>query len=416
MPMMPLDIAPWPRLPQSMLIARIFLTILIPIALGGCYPYGGTADVDRTTSLHAPPPIPRSRAAPEPTLPDSALFPIVNIYGELRPAIYCTGQAKAGASFQQHTSTDEGHDADVVLDPSGRWLAFSSTRHSERADIYLQRVDGSSVIQLTNDPGDDVHPCFSADGSKIAFASSRSGNWDIYIMDVDGRSVEQLTSGLAQDLHPSFSPDGSRLVYCSLTRGDWELWLLNLGSKERKTIGPGLFPTWSPRRDIDRIAFQRARQRGGRWFSIWTLDIVDGEPRRNAEIAVSSNAAAVLPAWSPDGAQLAFTTILQPVRANEEVPAQQEVWIVNADGSGRVRIAEGTTNLSPFWAVSNRIYFISDRGGQENIWSVKVDATRSATATTSEPQSNLKQNNQGPQRIAPPAPAQKSVDIRDVGP
>jgi len=319
-------------------------------------------------------------------LPDSALFPIVNIYGELRPAVYRTGQAKAGLAFQQHTTTDEGHDADVVLDPTGKWLAFSSTRHSERADIYLQRVDGASVIQLTNDPADDVQPCFSADGTKIAFASSRSGNWDIYVMDIDGRNVEQLTSGASQDLHPSFSPDGTRLAYCSLARtsGQWEIWTLNLQTRERKSLGPGLFPTWCPRRDIDRIAFQRARQRGSRWFSIWTFDLVDGEPRRNTEIAVSSNSAAVSPAWSPDGSHLAFTTILQPAKADESVLPQQEVWIVSADGSGRQRIADGNTNLSPFWAVTNRIYFISDRGGQENIWSVRVDGSRSATATISE--------------------------------
>jgi TolB protein len=414
MPMIPLDIAAPPRRPPIMLIARIFLTILILLALNGCYPTGGAANQEHT--LHAPPPIPRSKSStPDPQLPDNALFPIVNIYGELRPAIYRTGQARASASFQQHTSTDEGHDADVVLDPSGRWLAFSSTRHSERADIYLQRVDGSSVIQLTSDPADDVHPCFSADGSKIAFASSRAGTWDIYIMDIDGKNVEQLTSGPPQDLHPSFSPDGSRLVYCSLSRGDqWELWLLNLQSKERKTLGPGLFPTWSPRRDIDRIAFQRARQRGGRWFSIWTLDLIDGEPRRNAEIAVSSNAAVVSPAWSPDGSHLAFTTILQPARPSDDLLPQQEVWIVSADGSGRQRIAEGNTNLSPFWSVTNRIYFISDRGGQENIWSVRVDPAKTATANISEPQSNSKQNNKGP-GIAPPTPAQRSVDIRDPG-
>src|SRR6185295_18773108 len=136
------------------------------------------------------PPVPQ-RQTVAPQLPDNALFPIVNIYGELRPAVFRSGQPHANFSFQQHTTTDEGHDADVVLDPTGKWLAFSSTRHSERADIYLQRVDGSSVIQLTNDPADDVQPCFSPDGSKIAFASSRSGNWDLYVMDVDGKNVQQ---------------------------------------------------------------------------------------------------------------------------------------------------------------------------------------------------------------------------------
>ena len=83
--------------------------------------------------------------------------------------------------------------------------------------------------------------------------------------------------------------------------------------------------------------------------------------------------------------QLAFSTILQPETQNEQALPQQELWIVNSDGSGRQRIAEGNTNLTPFWAVNHRIFFISDRGGKENIWSVKVDGAPSATATTNEP-------------------------------
>src|SRR5207253_4586269 len=282
-------------LPKVLLAAMVGI-----ITFSGCYQQPSPTERATAAYLPDPAPLPERQYRPlAPQPPDTALFPIVNIYGELRPAIYRDGEARSTLSFQQHTATDEGNDADVVVDPSGKWLAFSSTRHSERADIYLQRVDGSSVIQLTNDPADDVQPCFSPDGSKIAFASSRCGNWDLYVMDVDGKNVQQVTSGAAQDLHPTFSPDGNRLAYCSLTHsGQWEIWLLNLSSREKKSLGPGLFPTWCPRRDVERIAFQRARQRGSRWFSIWTLDLVDGEPRRNTEVAVSSNAAVVCPAWS----------------------------------------------------------------------------------------------------------------------
>ncbi len=419
MPIVPMEIAAHAGMDLSgqTSAALKFMTITFPklllaacvgiIAISGC-----NQPVSPTEEAMAliPEPVPQYRPI-APQLPDTALFPIVNIYGELRPAIYRSGESRSNLSFQQHTATDEGHDADVVLDPTGKWIAFSSTRHSQRSDIYLQRVDGSSVIQLTNDPADDVHPSFSPDGGKIAFASSRSGNWDIYVMDSDGKNVEQLTSGHTQDLHPSFSPDGTRLAYCSLAHsGQWEIWTLNLTTRERKTLGPGLFPTWSPRRDVDRIAFQRARQRGSHWFSIWTLDLVDGEPRRNTEVAVSSNAAVVCPAWSPDGTQLAFTTILQPAHDDEGLP-KQEVWIINADGSGRQRLAEGNTNLAPFWSVTNRVFFISDRGGQENIWSVRVDPSRNATATTSEPQSNSNTKNPGANGVAP----QRSADVREPG-
>lgn len=314
--------------------------------------------------------------------------PVVNVFGEFGgPSQRQPGSGRE-AGFQQHTASDEGYDADVAIDPTGKWLAFASTRHSEHADIYLQRAEGTSVIQLTNDAAEDAQPAFSPDGKRIAFCSTRSGNWDIYVMDVDGKNVEQITNSPAQEMHPSFSPDGNKLVYCALSpRSDqWELWTTDLTTHERRTIGQGLFPTWCPRKDVDRIAFQRARQRGSRWFSLWTVDLVNGEPRRLTEVAVSSNAALISPSWSPDGARIAFTAIIQPTRPTaDKAEGSQDVWVVAADGSSRQRLTEGRgLNLSPFWAADNRVYFISDHSGHENIWSVHVDGTKTATAANGE--------------------------------
>ena len=67
-------------------------------------------------------------------------------------------------------------------------------------------VDGSGQINLTNNPAWDQYPCFSPDGSKIAFVSDRDGNYDIYIMNVDGSGVTRLTDNVANDYNPSFLP------------------------------------------------------------------------------------------------------------------------------------------------------------------------------------------------------------------
>ncbi len=211
-------------------------------------------------------------------------------------------------------------------------------------------------------------------------------------MDNDGRNVVQVTSGATQCVHPSFSPDGTRLVYAATgsKSNQWELWTANLSTNEKQMIGYGLFPRWSPDKTVDRIAFQQARQRGSRWFSLWTLDLIDGEGRRLTEIAGSDNAAVVAPSWSPDGKRLTFATIAEPAtaaagsdggRRTRGVAAakparlgRQEIWTINADGSNRQRLTDGTgTNLTPWWATDNRVYFISDRGGAECVWSVRAD-------------------------------------------
>jgi TolB protein len=316
----------------------------------------------------------------------------INTFGELdgTPPAPFNGLGKAG--FQQHTFVDEGYDADVRVSPDGDWLLFSSTRHSVHPDIYLQKIDGLSVTQLTSDPADDAFPTFCPKMKQIAFASNRSGNWDIYVMDADGKNVRQITRGLANEIHPSFSPDGTRLVFSALgTRsGQWELWIVDLNTLERKMIGYGLFPEWSPRSDIDRIAFQRARQRGTRWFSAWTVDLVDGEARQATEVAFSTNAAIVAPTWSPEGKRIAFTTIVDPNAASPATlggharGTTQDVWVINADGTERRRLTDGRgVNAQPAWGRDGRIFFVSDRGGTDAIWSVGVeDAPKTMTADT----------------------------------
>lgn len=317
--------------------------------------------------------------AGEPTTPK------VNIYGEFEGTNRTSTRSSAGeVAFQQHTFVDEGFDGEVAVDPKGQWLVYSSTRHSEHADIYLQKVSGLSVTQLTSDEADDAFPAFSPDGSKIAFCSTRNGTWDIYIMDVDGKNVTQVTNSNMQEIHPTFSPDGTKLAYSSLSgrSGQWELWTVNLGSSEKRMIGYGLFPSWSPAKDKSVIAFQKARARGSRWFSLWTLDLVDGEAKNVTEVAVSSNAAIVSPTWSPDGHKLSFSTIVDPAKnATGRPTGQQDIWVVNADGSNRRRITDGNgVSSTPFWGADNRIYFVSNRGGTDCIWSAQVDQV-SNTAT-----------------------------------
>jgi TolB protein len=332
-------------------------------------------------------------ASPAPELQFTALAPhqsdrhsdaaTVNVFGEINGTSASPFKPVGESGFQQHTSLDEGEDGEVAVDPTGKWLAFASTRHNEAGDIYLQRAQGTSVTQLTNDAARDSFPAFSPDGKWIAFSSTRAGNWQIYRMDLDGRNVVQVTSGTMQAIHPSFSPDGTRLVYSAMggRSGQWELWTVNLASGERRQVGYGLFPSWSPDKSVDRIAYQRSRQRGSRWFSLWTMDLIDGEGRRNTEVAVSNNAAIVSPCWSPDGKKLAFTTVVQNVEGSKGA-GQQDVWTIDADGGNKQRLTDGNgTNLSPSWSPDNRVFFISNRGGNETIWSVHAGAGSAAAAT-----------------------------------
>jgi|GEM_PF-657245 len=271
----------------------------------------------------------------------------------------------------------EGGDFDPDIDATGRWLLFASTRHRETSDIYIKSVSGTTITQLTFDRGNDVSPTFSPDGKRVAFASDRGGSWDIYIVDVRGGQPIQLTSEPTHEVHPSFSPDGRWLVYSmrGSQSGQWEMVVVDIENPAvRRFIGYGLFPRWSP--TDNRILFQRARERGTRWFSIWTVELVNGEAMRPTEIMASANAAVITPSWSPDGKHIVFCTVVNPMHANAAKVAKSDVWVSSIQGTNRSNLTNGRfSNLQPRWARDGRIFFVSNRGqgGVENVWALRPD-------------------------------------------
>jgi Tol biopolymer transport system component len=289
-------------------------------------------------------------------------------------------------SAAQHTFTEVGADFDVDVDSSGQRLVFASTRHSLNPDLYWKSVDGVAITQLTSDPSSDIQPAFSRDGAKVAFASNRTGNWDIWVIGTDGGPAVQITRGVADDVHPSWSPDGTQLVYTSLppNGGPGQLWIADaVAGGTARFIGYGLFPNWSPVDEV--IVYQRARERESRWFSIWTVRMVNGEPRYPTELAADVSNAMIQPSFSHDGMRIAFvgTNSMPTSRTfGDLVPSQAyDIWVMNMDGRNRVRLTDGiTANYSPTFAPDGRVFFTSNRSGSESIWSLLAPPFESAPA------------------------------------
>ncbi|MFQ5422764.1 MAG: TolB family protein [Phycisphaerae bacterium] len=312
-------------------------------------------------------------------------------------------EGQAAASVKQHTFTVDGADFDPALSATSEQLVFASTRHSRFSHLYRKSIDGATITQITDARANDAQPVFNPTGQRIAFTSDRSGNWDIWVVDADGRNPMQVSNALLPELHPSWSPNGRSLVYCRInpkeSRG--ELWVAELDHPGvRRLIGEGMFPAWSP--TGAKIAYQRARQRGSRWFSIWTIDYNAGEPRFPTEIASSPRAAMIAPAWSTDGRQIAFTAVehdpppaFRPADTGSDTLPTSRICIVDADGRGLQYLTDPRNeSYSPSWASDDRIYFTRRLDKTETIWSVRpfrpplpkppvktVDDKRSTTVT-----------------------------------
>lgn len=89
-------------------------------------------------------------------------------------------------------------------------VVFTSDRTGNN-DVYTMNVDGTGLVNLTNDPANDTYPSWSPDGSKIVFNSDRSGNPDLFTMSPDGTAVTNITNTPDPEFGMLWSPDGSKI-------------------------------------------------------------------------------------------------------------------------------------------------------------------------------------------------------------
>ena len=326
---------------------------------------------------------------------------------------YSTFEPTPFSSLIQHSFAEEGGDFEPDISADGKWLVFTSLRHALNPDLYLKQTNGATATRLTSDPAAEVEPAFSPQSDKVAYATNRANNYDIWVVGVDGTNPTRLTSATADEFHPSWSPDGKQIVYCAFgTRSrQWELWVVSVENPSvKKFIGYGRYPRWCPNPEVPKIAFQLNRYRGSHWYSIWTVDYIDGEARFPTEIITSMQHACIRPAWNPDGSKLSYCTVTMPAASETQSPndpytptavatdrTARDVWIVDLDGRNNHRLTSSDgADEAPTWSPDGRVFFCSDREGIENIWSVRPRqvnfAAEEPVDLTQHPQSGILAN------------------------
>ena len=153
-------------------------------------------------------------------------------------------------SLQRETLTQfSANDIDPACSPDGSSIAFASDREGNY-EIYLMNPDGTDIRRLTKNISEDLSPAWSPDGQNLAFATKRDGNWEIYIMDRDGENPVNLTKHGAADHSPSWSPDGNWIAFVSNRDGNDEIYIMqkNGTNIHRLTHNPhdDWHPTWAP--------------------------------------------------------------------------------------------------------------------------------------------------------------------------
>ncbi len=183
---------------------------------------------------------------------------------------------------------ERGYDAEGCYSPDGKKIVLASNRAAystklsaadeERLkvdkqyfmDIYIMDADGSNVNRLTDVPGYDGGPFFSADGKKICWRrfSEKGDTAEIYTMKTDGSAQRQITRVGAMSWAPYFHPSGDYLIFTNNTQGfqNFELFIVDAQGKHdpvRVTFTDGFdgLPVFSP--DGKKLSWTSGRTSGG---------------------------------------------------------------------------------------------------------------------------------------------------------
>lgn len=95
-----------------------------------------------------------------------------------------------------------------AISPDGKQIVFTY-----KGDLYVVPAEGGAANRLTFHQAHDFMPVWSKDGSQIAFASDRYGNFDVYVMDSRGGDAQRLTFHSTDEYPYSFSADGNNVVF-----------------------------------------------------------------------------------------------------------------------------------------------------------------------------------------------------------
>ena len=189
---------------------------------------------------------------------------------------------------------------------------------------------------------------YSPDGTRIAFASTRSGQSNIWICSSDGSDLRQMTSldpGGFTAGSPSWSPDGRWIAFDSRSpQSASSIFLLDAsGGKPKRLTGPGpsdIIPGWS--RDSHWVYF--SSDRGGGLLQIWKVSAAGGEP-----VQVTRNGG--LESFeSPDARFLYYT----------KRGRKSGFWRMPLEGGDETFVPELAAVANRYWESSPRgLYFVA---------------------------------------------------------
>ena len=326
-------------------------------------------------------------------LDDSAVTPVphtglgvsgrgaVGVVDEQLVYIAGDGSALLAVPFDERAHRVTGAPVVVLRDPEGpietATLAADGTLFYTRGAASpartLSLVDARGARPIVHlgpaVQGSAMNPRFSPDGRRLAiWAPAPTSGSDVWVYDVASATPTRLTAGGSAGL-PEWTPDGRRIVFVSTDRGRSTIWWQpadGTAPAERLMDVDGLVRTASVTPDGRSLVFAKAVQ--GVW-SIWSARL-DGDPRvRMARPVLMGPYSTAMPAVSPDGRWIAYTS--------SEL-GRDEVFVRPFPGPGAAVQLSDHGGVEPVWARDGRQLFY--RNGRVLI-AASIDANTTFVVT-----------------------------------
>jgi Tol biopolymer transport system component/DNA-binding winged helix-turn-helix (wHTH) protein len=286
-----------------------------------------------------------------------------------------------GARMERLT-TSPNLEQHLAVSPDGRQIAFSERFETRRLrqfpfDSRAGRVTGPGLaVTSASAVGDEKDPAVSADGEQVVYRTTRDGRQDLWQVSlVTGSEHLLLSDQLWQRTNPHWSRDGSRLAYARSrsisVQGAIDRSVVVIpagGGPERVIATSALTPSdWAP----DGTALIGGCSQPRRLSAICLLPITSSAHPVARVIADDPSRNLYAPRYSPEQDWITFTAV-DP--ANTAVSAIYALRL--ADGM-RVQISDRAAwDDKVRWGADGRaVYWVSDRTGHLNIWARRFDRT-----------------------------------------
>ncbi|HEY3443735.1 MAG TPA: S41 family peptidase [Paludibaculum sp.] len=242
---------------------------------------------------------------------------------------------------------------------------------------YAATFLAAATLALAAPPSPSLaEPSLCPTRPEIAFVSGG----DIWTAPLRGGEAQLLVSHPATESRPLWSPDGAKLAFVSTRTGDGDIYVLTLATGELKRLtfddGAEALDNWS--RDGNWIYFTASKQ--VQLTDIYRVSAEGGTPMEvSADVMMSEFQAAP----APDGQSMAFVargmSASQWWRHGHSHIDESEIWQWS-NGAYTKLVPMGARNAWPMWMPDGKsLYFVSDRGGAENVWVYANKQTRQIT-------------------------------------